>query len=238
MVEEEIGCCATMQKWTLWIINILLFIFGVVELGVGIYLLSGGGGLEFISDLLDGNNQIAYAVLALGVCFIFLSFFGCAGAMWESKCLLWIYAVILFALIIVQAIVAAVGGVTKEYGKEIFEKLWKKLTDATQDDIQDSFKCCSYNGALGASWTDDNAAYASCYAANHNSTEWDPITSCWDKFEGDINSNFSTIVTVVSIALGVQIIIYFMTHFLIQKIAEAEGVEDGRGDADLGVPVV
>jgi len=223
MVDEDIGCCATLQKWSIFIVNIVLFIFGIVQVGIACYVLAAGSdSLGFAADVLDGNESTVQALLAFGIIIVIISFVACVGAKKESICMLWLYAFILFFMIMGQAMTVAVTGVSVEYGDSIFESLWKKLDADTINDIQQTYKCCSFNGVnVNSTWLADADQYNACSAANN----WKPMQTCWGKFEGTVNDNYNMVKIITIIVLTVQIQIYFSTHYVIQSIAEAEGCE-------------
>jgi len=238
MVDEDIGCCATLQKWLIFIVNIVLFIFGTVQIGIAGYVLAAGtDSLGFMAEVLDGNESAVQAMLAFGILVVIISFLGCFGAVKESKIMLWLYAVILFFMIMGQAMVVAVTGVTMEYGESIFASLWKKLDADTIDTIQTTYECCSFNGDDPLnSWPDDIAAYGTC----STNDKGEPVETCWGKFENTVDESYDMIQKITIIVLTVQIVIYFSTHFVIQSIAEAEGAEDAQKDIEFsgGVPKV
>jgi len=237
MVDEDIGCCATFQKWMIFIVNILLFFFGVLQIGVACYVLvAGSDSLGFAAEVLDGNDSAVQAMLAFGILIVIISFVACIGAKMESICMLWLYAVILFCMIMGQAMTVAVTGVSVEYGDSIFESLWKKLDATVIDDIETTYECCSFNGKDAANtWPADTVQYADCSTKN----DWVPMETCWEKFEKTINDNYDMVRTITIVVLAVQIVIYFSTHYVIQSIAEAEGVES-QHDIEIsgGIPKV
>jgi len=229
MVDEDIGCCATIQKWLIFIVNFILFIFGVVQMGIAAYVIAGGSeGAEFASEI-EGNDSAVKFILAFGVLLVIISFCGCCGAKKESKCMLWIYATILFFMIMGQAMVVAVVAVSVKYGDSIFESLWKNLESDTISDIEEAYECCSFNGDSNDTWAGDVTEYNECTATN----SFDPMETCWGKFEDTIDDNYDMVKIVTALILGVQSLIYFSAHFIIQAIAEAEGVEDAEMVKDV-----
>jgi len=238
MVEEDIGCCATLQKWLIFIVNIVLFIFGTIQVGIAGYVLAAGSdSLGFAKDVLEENDSAVQAMLAFGIIIILISFVACCGAVRESICMLWVYAVILFFMIMGQAMTVAVTAVSMEYGESIFSSLWKKLDVDKIEDFEQTYECCSFNGAnANETWPADAAQYDSCSSEN----SWDPMETCWGKFESSFDANYAMVKTITAIVLAVQTLIYFSTHFVIQSIAEAEGVEAEKEQIEIsgGAPTV
>lgn len=226
---DELGCCATIQKWLIFIVNIILFIVGIAQIGIATYILvADSDDLGFAAELFEGNDNAVNAVLAFGIIFVFISFWACVGAMRESKCMLWIYAIILFLMILGQAMSVAVIGVSVQYGDSIFGSLWQELEPETIDNIQETYKCCSFNGNGNYTWESDVANYQLCSAEN----DFDPMDSCWGKFEKKIDENFSMVNSATAVFLAFQILIYFSTHYVIQSIAEFEGAAEAREDIE------
>jgi len=236
MVDEDIGCCASIQKWLIVIVNIILFIAGTIQIGFTCYVLvAGSDSLGFAADVLDGNETFIHAMLAFGIVIVVISLVACVGAKMESKCMLWVYAVILFFMIMGQAMVVCVTAVSMEYGDSIFQSLWRRLDADTIEDIEQTYKCCSFNGEnLDTSWPADAAEYTVCSSEN----DWNPMETCWGKFKSNVDENYGMIKMITIIILAMQVVIYFSTHFVIQAIAEAEGIEREKGIEISGAPYV
>jgi len=217
----KLDCCGALHVFMIVAVNVILFIAGIVQIGISSYFLVAGTDLlGFVSDIYQGNDSAVYSTLAFGVLVVIFSLWACCGAIRHSKCMLWVYAIVLFFIIMGQAMTVAALGVSMEYGDSIFADLWKELEPATIDDIENTYECCSFNGNSTDTWIEDAARYQNCTGEkNYNE-------SCWQKFESEVDENFDIVRMVTAIFLGVQILIYFSTHFVIQSIAEAEGVEE------------
>jgi len=235
---DDIGCCATFQKWLIFIVNIILFIIGTIQIGIACWVLAAGtDSLGFLADILDGNMQGTQAMLAFGVFILIISFLACFGALKESKCILWLYAALLFFMIMGQTIIVAVTSMSVEYSDSIFGSLWKKLDADAIDAIQQTYECCSFNGDdANNTWPSDADQYTAC----SNENDWVPMETCWKKFKGTLDDNYDIVTMVTIVVLTVQIVVYFSTHFVIQSIAEAEGAEDAHKDivSMSGIPKV
>jgi len=225
MVDEDIGMCATCQKWLMFLINVILFIVGVTQIGIACYVQAGDGeGLEFASELLDGNDSANKSMLAVGILFTLISLLGCVGFKKESRFILWLYVIILFLMIGGQAMVVAVITVSVNYEDSIFESLWKDLSPETIADIEVAYECCSFNGNSTNTWTADAEEWEEC----ENEYDFSPMESCWSKFDGMIEENYNMVKAATAIFLGCQMLIYFSSHYVLQSIAKAEGVEEAK----------
>jgi len=236
MADEDLGCCANTQKWLIFIVNIILFIFGTVQVGVAGYILAAGSdSLGFLADVLDDKSNVK-AILAFGLIIVFISFLGCCGAKTESKWMLWNYALILFFMIMGQVMTVGVTAISIEYGDSIFESLWKNLDAGKIDDIQQTYKCCSFNGDDEDTWPADAIQYGKCKMEN----DWEPMQTCWGKFEKTVDESYDMMRMCTVLVLSVQILIYFSTHCVIQSIAEADGKESEKDEIEIhgGAPHV
>merc|ERR1719427_322548 len=107
------------------------------------------------------------------------------------------------------------------------QSYWKSFDAERIDDVQQTYQCCSFNGKDPTqTWPFDAFNWISCSNAN----DWEPMDTCWVKFRSSIDTvyNFAKIITVI--VLGIQILIYFSTQYVIQSIAEADGVDAVKGN--------
>jgi len=223
----ELGCCATTQKIVIVTINLILFLVGTVQVIIAILFLTTDK-MDFFTDVVDGNNDVVYAFMGLGIVFVVISFWAFVGAIRHSKWMLWTYALILFLLIIGQSMAIAVTTVSVKYGDSIFGEMWQKLDEDTIDEIETRYECCSFHGNSNDTWTADEDDFEEC--SNENS--FDPMQSCWEKFNTDIEDNYYTVLGATSVFMGLQIIIYLSTHYVIQSIAEADGGAEAQNQKE------
>lgn len=217
MLTEELSSCGIIQKWLIFVVNIIMFLFGLIQIAFASYILAEDKNLGFASDLLDGDNTISIWILGCGIFILFISFWACMGARRESKCMLWIYAIIILSMILGEAITVGIVTISLKYGDHILGSIWQDLKLETISTIEKEYGCCSFNGNSTNTWLyDANVWTANCSEVNE---------TCWEKFEDQIDSNYSMIIIVTSWLLGVQILIYLSTHYVIQSIAEANGIE-------------
>ena len=100
---------------TLFLSFVYSQVIGCVVLGLGIYALVDGASLVSLVDESGVSDDInitaftsaAYIFIVVAVFVVILTFFGCCGAIKESKCMLGTY----FTLILVMFIVMIVGAV-------------------------------------------------------------------------------------------------------------------------------
>jgi len=206
------GCLANLLKYLLFGSNFVIFVIGCVVLGLGIYALVDGASLVNLVNESGAGDDInitaftsaAYIFIVVAVFVVILTFFGCCGAIKESKCMLGTY----FTLILVMFIVMIVGAVlgystsmtTLENALYKTQDKYKdnsiapdcgnctdqqKAVTKAWDEVQSSLKCCGayLNGPEAASnnsWTDSGA-----YPVEVLGKKFVVPASCCDHFEKD-----------------------------------------------------
>ncbi|TRY79873.1 hypothetical protein TCAL_09819 [Tigriopus californicus] len=215
------NCCSSIIKYLLFIANFLVFVVGIVVLAFSVIAYLDGGLLNDLFSDLDNNDVVvsvfstaSILLMTISVIVILASFFGCCGAIKESKCLLTIYMVIL-----VVAVGAVIAGAVLGYDQDaniiengLTESLTKyqpdgeSNTETSWDSMQKTYECCGVSNYTN--WVDpgnfpvnDFKVPASCCQdrgfenvddcrRNPGSQEWaDKLTGCYGKLETLISNN-------------------------------------------------
>ncbi|XP_034941118.1 tetraspanin-1 isoform X2 [Chelonus insularis] len=114
------GCMSQCAKYFLCLFNFIFFIAGGAALAVGIWLVadkSSFSNLVSKVDHLDVLNHthddvtkmISYILIAAGALTFIVSFLGYCGAMFESRCLLCVYGVLILVVLILECIAAGLA---------------------------------------------------------------------------------------------------------------------------------
>lgn len=188
------GCLSNIVKYLLFITNFLIFALAVAVLGCGIWVLVDKPNFlnlfekaeEAVPDL-DGKLDIslytsaAYIIIVIAVLVAIVSFFGCFGALKESKCMLGTYFVLILALFIVM-IVGAVLGYTGDIEESLKGPLNEALTHykdtATQADDPTGF-------AYKQAWNEVQSELKCC--AVDNVDDWKRNTNGWESNSPEFN---------------------------------------------------
>ncbi|XP_062523176.1 tetraspanin-9-like [Corticium candelabrum] len=148
MGESKLSGGMACVKWLLLIFNLIFWAGGVAILGVGIYVKLKFG--DFV-DILDKDWANAPNLLiAVGAIIAVLAFFGCIGAWCESRCSLYVFAILLFVTFVLELVAGILAVVYRddvkdklqgllttsqwEYDSEPVRKSWKA--------VQNEFDCC------------------------------------------------------------------------------------------------
>jgi len=170
------GCLSNIVKYALFLTNFLIFLLGVAVLGCGIWVLVDKPSFldlfekaESMVPDLDGEFDIslytsaAYIIIVVAAIVSIIAFFGCFGAVKESKCMLGTYFVLILAMFIVM-IVGAVLGYTGSIEETLKDPLKKALAEYKDNpsgnneqaeqayknawnEVQKELKCCGVDNA-------------------------------------------------------------------------------------------
>jgi len=203
----------------LYILNFTLFFIGAFEVGGAVYLLLAGAKSSFVftTDVL-GNDREIRQILILGAVLVLLSLLGCIGVRRERKCMLWSYGFNFPLLIVFQAVSMGRINVYGEHSEPIFGSMWKGLNSESVINIEETFDCCSFNGAdTESTWAVDVAKWTNCTTRYSQDTE-----TCWEKFGSVIGDIYRNLKHILELLLALQIIIYFSTRYFMHSISPTE----------------
>lgn len=198
-----VSCGPKIVQYVFFAFNLLIWILGIVVLGVGISSHAKVGTWKSLIDLGGSISRAANLLIAAGVIVALLGFLGCWGAIKKIRPLLVVYSVLVLLIVILEIAAGAYA-----YNKR--EKVEAKVADAVKkgidenyargdsasllitkaiDLIQAKIKCC------GADGPDD---YQDSYWAQNNSTgnATVPMSCCKEQVNGcniNVEANSTTI---------------------------------------------
>jgi len=135
---RQLSCGMDLTKKIVIGLNIIFLVLGVVVIGIGAYVLQGEASIYYTKALPVG-------IIVLGCFILVLSFFGCFGAMRESRVLLLIYAVILLCIFIAQLIIAALILANSNQINNYISTEWQNSSPDFRSQLQSDFGCCGLN---------------------------------------------------------------------------------------------
>ncbi|KAK6306148.1 hypothetical protein J4Q44_G00230730 [Coregonus suidteri] len=203
--------CLKCLKYTMCVVNLLVFMCGTVGFGFGVFLMMNSKVSSLIPSLSSLN--LANMFFITGIIMTCVSFLGFLGAMKENRCLLITFFILLFILMLVELTTAVL---LLLYESKIDSFLKRDLTDSleksresakggnstmTMDDwdiIQTMFQCCGVQNS--SDWKDK--VPASCCSK----TKCDNQTGCYIKLKAWFENNF--------LATGVAVIVLCIVEVL------------------------
>jgi len=200
------GFLANVIKYLLFATNFAVFVVGCAVLGIGIYALVDGADLVDIVESADPDVSLkvftsaAIILIVVSVFVVILTFFGCCGAIKESKCMLGTYFTLILAMFVVMIVGAVIGysqsmdevrgAVEKSMDKfkdnvdaEGVTKEEKAITNAWNT-LQGDFTCCgtyfNKTNDAGNSWVQEGP-----YPVTVEGKEYKVPASCCNRFQDD-----------------------------------------------------
>jgi len=173
MGNHKFGLGLTLSKWFVFSQNFIFFLIGTGLLGFTGYLLAGGH-----VPHIDIVKTVSIGLLVVGGVVLFVSFFGCCGAIRLNRGLLGIY--FFFVLLLVLA-VGALGVVSfSNFFKvdTVLEDAWEKFDNQTKTWIYKNFDCCGFVKP-------DNST--ACKNIPH-------VEGCKEKLEDWVNKNLTVFI--------------------------------------------
>ncbi|CAL4152613.1 unnamed protein product, partial [Meganyctiphanes norvegica] len=79
-----LGCCGTFAQILVFLVNTVLFAGSVLTITGSVLLLKNDNAIVRFIDV-SNPNQVAYIGMCVGAVTAFVTFFGCAGSMKQSK---------------------------------------------------------------------------------------------------------------------------------------------------------
>ncbi|CAF0754758.1 unnamed protein product [Adineta steineri] len=158
---RELSCGVEFMRGVLLFFNVLFVIVGLALIGLGIYIKVDDNFASILSKLADESTTfqgqslgfLAFVMIGSGVFTLLIALFGCMGALWNNRCLLYMYALILALLMILELVGFIMAFVYKSKLKDVYtDSLSTALTDAITKnqtdvlssfrDLENSMKCC------------------------------------------------------------------------------------------------
>jgi CD63 antigen len=164
---SELGSGCKFVKFLLFLFNLIFWCLGLALIIVGALVLDKYGSVFSLASSENHSWSSGPAlIIAIGSIIFVVAFFGCFGAIRESRCLLYTFSVLLFILFVVTLTGAILVAVYRNQIKDdLHDVMWNSMkkyeTDKgvhkAWDNLQSDWpKCCgtySYNdwGAINVS---------------------------------------------------------------------------------------
>jgi CD63 antigen len=132
------------MKWLNILFTMIFLLAGAILIGASAYVFATNGGV--LANELSNLGPIAILVMVLGSIIFVVSFLGCCGSCQESRCLLNMYAIILFILIICEVSMGIYAFVHRgTVVDRLTQNSWDKMPVASRNEIENDFKCCGWS---------------------------------------------------------------------------------------------
>jgi len=208
------GCGNKCVKYLVFLFNFLVFVIGIVILGLTISVLVSSPVKEYFQAILNQNtdgvdlnsmNIALYVLIAIGALLMLTGFLGCCGAWCENTCLLSLFFSIILILFVAELACGIAILVNKDQFKSttftaIADQMGKYNSldqDAKNaiDNMQTKYDCCGCNNSTDYTKKSQSVP-ASCQLTYYN-------TGCCAKVWNDLESQLGI---VGGVAIGILVI--------------------------------
>ncbi|XP_051168039.1 tetraspanin-1-like isoform X2 [Leptopilina boulardi] len=242
------GCTSRCAKYFLCFFNFIFFIAGGAALAVGIWLIADKN--SFINlirqiddtDVLNNTDahileMISYILIIAGALTFFVSFLGYCGAMFESRCLLCVYGILILIVLILECVVVGLAFELKGDAEKETQNLLKSTikyysgqNDAVTlawDQIMTQFQCCgveNYNDfKYATNWTQRKTVPEACCKKggldsncifNPTDDNSNYQTGCFKKLVEAIENNAEIIIGVCAGLVFIEVLVIILALYL------------------------
>lgn len=173
-LDDDNKCCGTAMGVWLIICNVILLILGVAALGIGAWVQSQPG-------FAWTAGSVGVGLIILGVFLAFVALLGCIAAKWKKRCLMAIYAFLLFIFFIAELAALVVSAAATNVAVTGLIEGWNLLSDENKDGVGMYFGCCSSTDTAKYGVDGDGTSKTTCLATdthltNGESTKGNPAS--------------------------------------------------------------
>lgn len=219
------GLATGTAKTLLFVFNFLFFVSGILIIVVGAMVLSQQKGLEEKVEFSTFSGA-PIVLIVVGVFIMFISFFGCYGAISSSYCMLMMFASLLILIFILEFAAGIAAYVKKDSIVDSFKHgltslmkenynetahMPQKDKESDWDAIQDEWTCCGVNNYTDFSNT--SAIPGTCCAISYklfcdqnNATQWDAVKTREGCYAAMVDNIYNNIATIGGVGVGIAFI--------------------------------
>ncbi|XP_065200370.1 tetraspanin-9-like [Planococcus citri] len=213
------GCAVGTVKFAVFVLNFILVCLGFAMVLFGALDSPIPNELNDLKDVVKEISLTSKVLIVAGAVVFVVAFFGCWGAVSDSSCMLFLYALFLMILVLAEA---AIGVYTYLHKDNIKDTLKPPLTRWIQeydrqenakhiiDTVQSKWHCCGVESYRD--WdTRANAIPSSCCKdQSQTSVSCAPSNAyqegCLNKGERVVKEKFKTYLYVVAGVIGIEVI--------------------------------
>ncbi|XP_043274204.1 tetraspanin-18 isoform X2 [Venturia canescens] len=249
------GCASQCAKYFLCFFNFVFFLAGGAALTVGIWLLADRSSFTNLiskvdeADILtktdaDVIKMIAYILILAGALTFIVSFLGYCGAMFESRCLLCVYGILILVVLVLECIVVGLAFGLKEdteKGTQDFLKSTIKYYAANEqkaetvtvawDGIMTQMHCCGVDSFQdfqdSVNWAGSLKMVPEACCKKENGVLKDPTcplvpthdnsyfqTGCYQTLVRTVEENAAIVIGVAAALVFVEVLVIIMALYL------------------------
>lgn len=213
------GCAVGTVKFAVFILNFILVCLGFAMVLFGALDSPIPNELAELKDVVKDLSWTSKVLIVAGAIVFIVAFFGCWGAVSDSSCMLFFYAMFLMVLVLVEAAIGIYVYIHKDDIKDTLKKPLNKWLDdyGTQqnaktliDAIQSKWQCCGVEGPKD--WIHNPIPPSCCREKNASNpnvqcqSNYAYQDGCYAKGEQIVKAAFTKYLYVVLGVIGIEIL--------------------------------
>ncbi|KAM4750901.1 tetraspanin-1-like [Anableps anableps] len=170
-------CCKSFLKVMMFIFNGIIFLAGILILGLGVWVAVDSDSLlrllERVKDMpaeVFQLDYVGYVLIGLGAVLLIIGFLGCCGAITENKCMLLTF----FSIVLIIFIIEVAGGVVLLVFRDVVDELFNSIEDKVRKDIQSNY---GKDGDMTSLWNATMEQFHCCGYKNYTDFQGSPFNT-------------------------------------------------------------
>jgi len=194
--EERLGCCSSIMKSCMLLINGLMTLIGIAAIGIGISMQNW----KIIEITGDG---FSYLAICFGVFVLCIALFGYLSACKHWSCGLWLFSILQFLIICAEMMGVIYCLSNQSTTEEFLGARWYELDDESKSSFQEQFSCCGWDAQMTGQNCPDGVA---------------PDEYCWDSVKDVVADEIRFVVYAAGGIMLLEIIMLVFTISVRQEL--------------------
>jgi len=157
MEDEKLGCCSSIMKSFILLINGLLALIGIGIIGIGVSMQNW--------DVIElTGTGFSYLAICFGAFVLFIGLCGFVSACKHWACGLWMFSMLQFSIICAEVIAVVYCFSNQITTEKFLSARWIELDEESKESFQEHFSCCGWDASItGNNCPDDVAVDQYCW---------------------------------------------------------------------------
>ncbi|KAJ7374164.1 hypothetical protein OS493_009506 [Desmophyllum pertusum] len=205
--------CSIAIRWSIFILNCLVWLGGSVMLGLGIWVTTQDTEYKHLA----GNLYVTIGYIVLSSFVFIIGFMGACGILLLKETVLRVYFALMLVLLLAELGVAIYLYVEKDKIQDHITTNWNNTSDEARIIIQNEFECC---GLKPVTLEHKSSSDKSCFV-NKDTTK-ERLKDCYTHLMDWIKTNHVILATCSVIVAALQMLILGGTCRLISEIESGD----------------
>jgi len=139
--DERLGCCSTLMKSLMVLINGLLALIGIATIGIGVSMKRWQ-----VSEIT--GDGFSYLTICFGIFVLFMGFLGFLSACKRWTFGLWMFSILQFLIICAEVVGVIYCFTSWSTIEKFIGARWNGLDEESKESFQEQFSCCGWDASI------------------------------------------------------------------------------------------